>query len=74
MEQKYEPLTKIVADKQRGIEFVTCRYYGTETCQKIHNPDEGCGCCRMFAAILNQLHLLETRYISEVEEVEVING
>ena len=73
MEQKYEPLTKIVTDKKRGIEFVTCRYYGTETCHNIHKSDEGCSSCRMFAAILNQLHSFETERMSAPEIVEVLD-
>lgn len=68
---KYQPLTKIVTN-DKGTEFVTCCYYGTDTCQKIHKP-EGCNGCRMFAAILNQLHAFEADYMAKNKNEEVSN-
>ena len=59
----YQPLTKIIID-EKGNQMVTCRYYGTEECRKIHTPSR-CSDCPMLAAIFNQLRVFEEIYTEE---------
>ena len=53
---QYIPLTKIVK-LESGEECVACSFMGTEKCQ-IHTCGN-CTQCRVYAAILNQLHEFE---------------
>jgi len=64
--EKYQPLTKVITDA-KGNEIVTCQLLGTEKCQQIHKPN-GCNSCPMLAAILNQLHVFETIYLTDEQQ------
>ena len=60
----YKRLTKTATID--GRECITCAYYGTNECH-IHNDVADCGHCRVFAAMLNQLHTFED-IIFEVQQ------
>ena len=64
----YTKLTKVVK-LDDGRECVACAFFGTEKCH-IHkkNDNAGCGCCEVFAAILNQLHTFEDIYDEECDK------
>lgn len=63
---EYQPLTKKVTDN-KGSEIAVCRYYGTESCRKIHTPN-GCESCPIMRVIFEQLNAFEEIYLSSEGE------